>query len=63
MVTTKTNPREELTDAQGCPLGPNSFLPAASLAEAEHNSGAELKPVLMSLYLLPAALDINIAES
>jgi len=57
----KTNYREELTDAQRCPLGPNSFISAASLTKVLHN--VLLKLVLMSLHLLPAALDINIAES
>ena len=57
----KTNHREELTDAQWCSLGPNSFISAASLTKVLHN--VLLKLVLMSLYLLPAALDVNIAES
>lgn len=56
----KPNHREELTDAQWRSLGPNSFISAASLTKALHN--VLLKLVLMSLYLLPAALDINIAE-
>lgn len=57
----KINHREELTDAPWCSLGPNRFISAASLAKVLQN--VLLKLVLMSRHLLPAALDINNAES